>query len=73
MDYCQGTTLSLPWSDQALALETGLIQDRLVQLNSLGYLTINSQPSVNGVKSDDKIFGWGPKGGYVYQKVGALL
>ncbi|KAF9389627.1 hypothetical protein CPC16_005694 [Podila verticillata] len=68
VDYCQGTTLSLPWSDQALALESGLIKDRLVQLNSLGYLTINSQPSVNGVKSDDKIFGWGPKGGYVYQK-----
>ncbi|KAF9414363.1 hypothetical protein BGZ94_000415 [Podila epigama] len=68
VDYCHGKTLTLPWSDQTLALESGLIKDRLVQLNSLGYLTINSQPAVNGAKSDDKIFGWGPKGGYVYQK-----
>ncbi|KAF8948110.1 hypothetical protein BGZ52_007177, partial [Haplosporangium bisporale] len=66
--YCHGETLTLPWSDQALALESGTIRDRLVELNSLGYLTINSQPAVNGAKSDDKIFGWGPKGGYVYQK-----
>ena len=31
-------------------------------------LTINSQPKVNGVKSDDVKYGWGPEGGYVYQK-----
>ncbi|KAG0299591.1 hypothetical protein BGZ98_009919 [Dissophora globulifera] len=66
--YCNGETLALPWSDQALSLESGVIKDRLVLLNSLGYLTINSQPQVNGAKSDDKVFGWGPKGGYVYQK-----
>ncbi|KAG0286569.1 hypothetical protein BGZ96_009348 [Linnemannia gamsii] len=66
--YCNGETLTLPWSDQALALESGTIKDRLIELNSAGYLTINSQPAVNGAKSDDKVFGWGPKGGYVYQK-----
>ncbi|KAF9579867.1 hypothetical protein BGW38_003697 [Lunasporangiospora selenospora] len=66
--YCNGEVLTLPWSDQALAPESGTIKNRLVELNSLGYLTINSQPSVNGAKSDDKVFGWGPKGGYVYQK-----
>ncbi|KAG0208085.1 hypothetical protein BGX33_006482 [Mortierella sp. NVP41] len=66
--YCNGETLTLPWSDQALALESGTIRDRLIELNSTGYLTINSQPAVNGAKSDDKVFGWGPKGGYVYQK-----
>ncbi|KAF9182394.1 hypothetical protein BGZ49_004736 [Haplosporangium sp. Z 27] len=66
--YCNGGTQTLPWSDQALALESGTIKDRLVDLNSLGYLTINSQPPVNGAKSDDKVHGWGPKGGYVYQK-----
>lgn len=26
------------------------------------------QPSVNGAESDDQIVGWGPRGGYVYQK-----
>ena len=32
------------------------------------FLTINSQPAVNGIRSDDKTFGWGPSNGYVYQK-----
>ena len=30
--------------------------------------TINSQPSINGIPSNDKVFGWGGSGGYVYQK-----
>ena len=38
-------------------------------MNELGFLTINSQPAVNGAPSDDKVFGWGPSNGYVYQKV----
>jgi len=39
-----------------------------VKLNSYGFLTINSQPAVNGSPSSDEKFGWGPKNGYVYQK-----
>ncbi|KAG9291129.1 hypothetical protein G9A89_013001 [Geosiphon pyriformis] len=66
--YCRGEINSLPWSDQSLAEETSVIKDRLAHINSLGYLTINSQPAVNGVRSDNKMFGWGPKNGYVYQK-----
>ena len=62
----------MPWSDQALAEESSVIKDNLVYINSLGYLTINSQPAVNGVRSDHKVFGWGPKNGYVYQKVECL-
>ena len=31
-------------------------------------LTINSQPMVNAVKSDDPVFGWGPANGYIYQR-----
>lgn len=31
---------------------------------------INSQPRVDGAKSQDPAFGWGPINGYVYQKVG---
>ena len=38
-------------------------------MNKYGFFTINSQPAVNGAPSDDKIFGWGPANGYVYQKV----
>jgi methylenetetrahydrofolate reductase (NADPH) len=58
----------LPWSEQPPSPETECIRDELVRLNRLGYLTINSQPAVNGAKSSDRVFGWGPKGGYVYQK-----
>nr|KAF6506698.1 methylenetetrahydrofolate reductase [Rousettus aegyptiacus] len=31
-------------------------------------LTINSQPNVNGLPSSDPVVGWGPSGGYVFQK-----
>jgi len=40
----------------------------LAILNRNGFLTINSQPAVNGFKSDHKIYGWGGTGGYCYQK-----
>jgi len=57
-----------PFSETALALESDIIRDKLVQINQMGFLTINSQPAVNGAPSSDKRFGWGPRGGYVYQK-----
>jgi len=67
--YCQGLVKSTPWSDESsLYPETEAIRGQLVNLNERGYLTINSQPAVNGVRSDDKVHGWGPKNGYVYQK-----
>jgi len=62
---------ALPWSDQAPSIETSVIAKQLAQINELGFLTINSQPAVNGARSDDKVFGWGPSNGYVYQKVKA--
>lgn len=37
-------------------------------MNQNKLFTINSQPRVNGVKSTDPAFGWGPEKGYVYQK-----
>ena len=40
----------------------------LVQLNNKLIITINSQPQINGIRSNDPIHGWGPKDGYVYQK-----
>lgn len=42
-------------------------------MNELGFLTINSQPAVNGARSDDKVFGWGPSNGYVYQKASSVI
>ncbi|CAG8616206.1 6012_t:CDS:2, partial [Scutellospora calospora] len=68
VQYCHGDLVSLPWSDQSLARETDIIKDQLAYINSLGYLSINSQPAVNGARSDHPVFGWGPKNGFVYQK-----
>ncbi|KIO32028.1 hypothetical protein M407DRAFT_19053 [Tulasnella calospora MUT 4182] len=66
--FCQGTLKALPWSDEPTALETSIITKHLARVNELGFLTINSQPAVNGARSDDRAFGWGPANGFVYQK-----
>ncbi|KZP01823.1 methylenetetrahydrofolate reduct [Calocera viscosa TUFC12733] len=66
--FCNGELKSLPWSDTAPASETTVISKELARLNEMGYLTINSQPAVNGAKSTDPVHGWGPRNGYVYQK-----
>ncbi|CCH60779.1 hypothetical protein TBLA_0D02780 [Henningerozyma blattae CBS 6284] len=66
--YLEGSIDSLPWSDLGLSPETGLIQEELIELNEMGYLTLSSQPATNGTSSTDKIFGWGPAHGVVYQK-----
>ena len=67
--FCRGELTKLPWSSQPPASETSVITSQLAKMNEKGYLTINSQPAVDGVRSDDKVHGWGPPGGYVYQKV----
>ena len=66
--FCAGELKALPWSDSGVAKETRVINTQLGLLNALGYLTINSQPAVDGAKCEDEVHGWGPKGGYVYQK-----
>lgn len=66
--YCEGNLAALPWCDQTLARETSTIRTHLVNINRSGFLTINSQPAVDGASSSDVIHGWGPKNGYVYQK-----
>lgn len=67
--FCRGKLSSLPWSDEPPAAETSAISENLARLNELGFLTINSQPAVNGLPSNDKVHGWGPSNGFVYQKV----
>lgn len=66
--YVEGTVPHIPWCESELQPESFLIQSQLAKANRAGYLTINSQPSVNGVLSTNKIFGWGGPGGVVYQK-----
>ncbi|KAJ4993368.1 Methylenetetrahydrofolate reductase 2 [Stagonosporopsis vannaccii] len=66
--HVQGTLEALPWSEQTLSEETKAIAPQLLALNAKGWWTVASQPAVNGVRSTDPIFGWGPKNGYVFQK-----
>lgn len=61
--------MCLPWNDEPLASETNLLKDELEKVNRRGVLTINSQPNINGKPSADPVVGWGPAGGYVFQKV----
>lgn len=68
VDYLEGKIDALPWSELGLSPETAMIQEELIQLNQKGWFSLASQPACDSARSEDKIFGWGPKGGYVYQK-----
>ncbi|ORX74075.1 MTHFR-domain-containing protein [Linderina pennispora] len=66
--YVTGQITSLPWNDEPLRAESDRIRDELARINRLGYWTLASQPALDGVSSADELHGWGPRGGYVYQK-----
>ena len=66
--YMSGKVESLPWSEAPISSEADILKDDLIELNSRGLLTVNSQPAVDGAKSSDPVYGWGPRNGYVYQK-----
>lgn len=68
IDYLHGKLKCLPWCDVALNHEVDTTMPQLLDLNKHMILTLNSQPRVNGASSADKIVGWGPNNGYVYQK-----
>lgn len=58
----------IPWSEEPLQPETLTIKDELLGLIQKGWWTVASQPAVNGIRSSDPVFGWGPKYGFVFQK-----
>lgn len=66
--YIEGAIPILPWCETALQPETSTVSTPIAALNRRGFLSINSQPAVNGEKSDHPLFGWGGPGGRVYQK-----
>lgn len=56
--FCMGKLKSSPWSElDGLQPETKIINEQLGDINSKGFLTINSQPAVNGLKSDSPAVG----------------
>lgn len=66
--HIEGSLRAIPWSEQDLNEETSTIRDQLLAINNRGWWTVASQPAVNGVRSADSIFGWGPRNGFVFQK-----
>jgi methylenetetrahydrofolate reductase (NADPH) len=68
VSYLEKQIETLPWSESPISDEADAIKDDLINLNKRGLLTINSQPAVDGAKSSDPVYGWGPTNGYVYQK-----
>merc|ERR1719201_2537032 len=66
--FIKNDVKKLPWCSEAPAKETNFIAKQLIKMNNLGLLTINSQPRVNASLSTDPYVGWGPEGGFVYQK-----
>jgi methylenetetrahydrofolate reductase (NADPH) len=66
--YVEGKVPHIPWCEASLQPESFSIQGELGVLNRKGFLTVNSQPAVNGLSSSAQTYGWGGPGGYVYQK-----
>ncbi|KAL4942911.1 hypothetical protein BDV06DRAFT_191126 [Aspergillus oleicola] len=75
--HVSGDLYMVPWSEggaeedtNGLNAETETIRPELLTLiDKKAWWTLASQPAVNGVRSDDSIFGWGPPGeGFVFQK-----
>ncbi|THG97685.1 hypothetical protein EW026_g4365 [Hermanssonia centrifuga] len=66
--YLHSKSNSTPFSPEPLSPESLLIIRHLERLINKGWWTVGSQPAIDGVNSSDEVVGWGPKGGYVYQK-----
>lgn len=66
--HLKGELSMIPWSEEGFSPETEKIRDQLIKLNSKGWWTLASQPAVNGLRSSDPTFGWGPQNGFVFQK-----
>jgi methylenetetrahydrofolate reductase (NADPH) len=66
--HLKGELSAIPWSEEEFNAETSTIAPQLIRLNSKGWWTVASQPAVNGLRSSDPTFGWGPAQGFVFQK-----
>lgn len=68
ISHINGDIKAIPWSEEGLNEETNAIKSQLLSLITKGWWTVASQPAINGVRSSDAIYGWGPKNGFVFQK-----
>jgi len=68
LSYLNSATPTTPFSPEPLDAETLTILHHLIRLTAGGLWTVGSQPAVDGAPSSDEVVGWGPRGGYVFQK-----
>jgi len=66
--YLEGRVQTTPWSDGPLDRESAPILSHLKKLNERSWWTVGSQPAVDAAPSSHETYGWGPRGGYVFQK-----
>ncbi|KAI1170306.1 methylenetetrahydrofolate reductase 2 [Nemania sp. FL0916] len=66
--HLKGELSAIPWSEEEVHEETETITDQLIKLNQRGLWTVASQPAVDGFRSEDPTFGWGPPHGFIFQK-----
>ncbi|KAH7107687.1 MTHFR-domain-containing protein [Auriculariales sp. MPI-PUGE-AT-0066] len=66
--HLEGRIDSTPFWDNPLSPESRLILPHLVRMTKHGWWTVGSQPAADAISSDDPVLGWGPRGGYVFQK-----
>lgn len=60
--------VATPFSPAPLSEESTLILPQLERLNARTWWTVGSQPAIDSASSADKVVGWGPRGGFVFQK-----
>ncbi|PCH37893.1 methylenetetrahydrofolate reduct [Wolfiporia cocos MD-104 SS10] len=68
MRHLHSKIATTPFSPTPLSPESLMIIEHLERLTRRGWWTVGSQPAINGASSEDEVVGWGPRGGYVYQK-----
>ncbi|EDR14910.1 uncharacterized protein LACBIDRAFT_244474 [Laccaria bicolor S238N-H82] len=68
LGHLHAKILTTPFSPTPLSSESLMILPHLERLTRRSWWTVGSQPAVDGVSSGDKVVGWGPRGGYVFQK-----
>lgn len=68
LKYLNSELNTTPFSSGPLSPESFTILPQLERLTKNGLWTVGSQPAVDGARSTDPVFGWGPRGGYVFQK-----
>ncbi|SPO31579.1 related to MET12 - methylenetetrahydrofolate reductase [Ustilago trichophora] len=68
--YLEEKISCIPWCDAPLMNETLQIRDHLLTLNRPGksWWSVGSQPAVDGAPSTDPTVGFGPPGGFIFQK-----